>query len=87
MSVSLYTSNSCAYCTMVKKLFKYKGVDYIEKNIDDNPEYGKEAIKLSGQLAVPVVVSGTDVVVGWNPVRLSSLIASTQIDIPQLLVV
>ena len=78
-NVTIYTSNTCAYCGMVKKYLTSKGTTYEEVNIDEQPERQQDAYKLSGQLAVPVtVVTKEDdtqqVVVGYNLAQLAPAI-------------
>ncbi len=74
--ITIYTTNTCAYCVMVKKWLTTKGQTYQEVNLDEKPELRQEVISLSGQMAVPVTVvtndSGQqDVTVGWNPGKLA----------------
>ncbi len=78
-NITIFTTNTCAYCGMVKKYLKIKGMNYDEINLDTYPEKQKEAFELSGQLAVPVtVVTRTDdsreVVVGYNLQKLAPAI-------------
>ncbi len=70
-NVTIYTTNTCAYCVMVKRFLQSKGQQYNEVNLDTNPERQKEAQEMSGALTVPVtVVTKEDdtkqVVVGYN---------------------
>lgn len=74
--ITIFTTNTCAYCVMVKKWLGAKGFTYNEVNLDENPERQQEAYALSGQLSVPVtVVTKTDdtkeVVVGYNLAKLA----------------
>jgi glutaredoxin len=77
--VTIFTSNTCAYCTMAKKFLKYKGVDYQEKNIDENPEYAKEAFEISGSMAVPVIYDGERVAVGYNLPKIAEIATMSSI--------
>lgn len=79
-NITIYTTNNCAYCGMVKKFLRMKGQDYEEVNIEENPERQREAMQASGALTVPVTIitkqDGTqDVTVGFNAGRLASAIA------------
>lgn len=70
-NVTIYTTNTCAYCVMVKRYLQSKGQQYNEVNLDTNPERQKEAQEMSGALTVPVTVVTKDddskqVVVGYN---------------------
>lgn len=71
--ITIYTTNTCAYCKMVKDFLTMKGREYEIINLDDEPERQAEAYALSGALTVPVTTDGRSVVVGWNPGKLLSL--------------
>jgi len=75
--VTIYTSNNCAYCGMVKQYLGLKGQKYQEINIEDQPERQEEMISMTGQSRVPVTVitkqDGTqDVTIGYNVSHLAS---------------
>lgn len=72
--ITIYTTNTCAYCVMVKKFLTMKGREYEVVNLDDNPERQAEALAISGALTVPVTTDGKSVVIGWNPGKLVSLL-------------
>jgi glutaredoxin len=79
-NITIFTTNTCAYCRMVKKYLQVKGMTYDEINLDERPELQKEAFELSGQLAVPVTVvtkhdNTREVVVGYNLARLAPAVA------------
>lgn len=75
-NITIFTTNTCAYCVMVKKWLQAKGYSYEEVNLDTHPERQKEAFEASGQLAVPVTVvtkedDSKEVIVGYNLARLA----------------
>ena len=55
-NITIYTTNTCAYCVMVKKWLNSKSMSYEEVNLDTHPERSNEPYEISGQLAVPVTV-------------------------------
>jgi len=78
--ITIFTTNTCAYCMMVKKYLSAKGHEYEEVNIDENPDRQKEAFQLSGALTTPitVVTKGDDtreVIVGYNLSKLAPAVA------------
>jgi glutaredoxin 3 len=81
-TVTIYTTNTCAYCVMVKKWLTSKGQTYQEVNLDEKPELRQEVIELSGQMAVPVTVvsdaqgENKDITVGWNPGKLAAALSA-----------
>lgn len=79
-SITIFTTNTCAYCVMVKKWLGAKGFTYEEVNLDTNPERQQEAFEMSGQLAVPVTVvtkadDTKEVIVGYNLAKLAPAVA------------
>ncbi len=79
-NITIFTTNTCAYCGMVKKWLDAKGHSYDVVNLDQNPERQEEALRLSGALTVPVTVvtkedDSQHVVVGYNLARLAPALA------------
>lgn len=79
-NITIFTTNTCAYCGMVKKYLDTKGVTYETVNLDENPERQKEAFEASGSLSVPVTVvtkqdDSKEVVVGYNLSKLAPAVA------------
>ncbi len=75
-NITVFTSNTCAYCQMVKKYLGAKGMTYEEVNIDEHPHRQAEAMKMSGATTVPVTVvtkgdDSKEVVVGYNLAKLA----------------
>ncbi len=75
MNITIYTTNTCAYCAMVKKYLDSKKHTYDVINVDEHPEKRQEAVDAaSGALTVPItVIEGKvrSVIVGWNAGRLA----------------
>lgn len=79
-NITIYTTNTCAYCVMVKRWLGSKGIGYEEVNLDTQPERQKEAYEASGQLAVPVTIvtkedDSQEVIVGYNLAKLAPAVA------------
>ena len=79
-NITIFTTNTCAYCGMVKKWLDSKGHVYDVVNLDEHPHRQKEAFELSGTLTVPVTVitkhdDSKEVVVGYNLQKLAPAIA------------
>lgn len=79
-NITIFTTNTCAYCAMVKKYLDMKNHKYDIVNLDENPERQQEALALSGALTVPITVitkedDSRDVVVGYNLAKLAPAIA------------
>jgi len=79
-NITIFTTNTCAYCGMVKQYLSAKGHSYEVVNLDDNPERQAEAMALSGAMTVPVTVvtkqdDSQEVIVGWNLAKLAPAVA------------
>ncbi len=79
-NITIYTTNTCAYCVMVKKWLGAKGFTYEEVNIDNEPHRQAEAMAVSGAMTVPVTVVTKDddsqeVIIGFNLSRLAPAVA------------
>jgi glutaredoxin len=79
-TIQIYTTNSCAYCLMVKRWLESKGLSWEEINVEENPERANEPFEMSGQLNVPVTVitdneGNREVVVGYNLGKLAPAVA------------
>lgn len=79
-NITIFTTNTCGYCQMVKTYLSAKGMGYEEVNLDDNPKRRAEAQSLSGATTVPVtIVTKTDdsqeVIVGYNLAKLVPAVA------------
>ena len=73
--VSIYTTPICPYCNVAKAYFKEKGIEYNEYNVADDQEKAKEMVDKSGQMGVPVIIIGDEVVVGFNKEKIEELLA------------
>lgn len=79
-SITIFTTNTCAYCAMVKKYLDAKSHQYEVVNLDEQPHRQAEALQLSGSLTVPVTVvtkqdDSQEVVVGYNLAKLAPALA------------
>ena len=60
----------------MKEYLSQKSVAFEEKDVAADREAAKEMIEKSKQMAVPVIIIGDEVVVGFNQVKLDELLAS-----------
>lgn len=79
-NITIFTTNTCAYCVMVKKWLGAKGYSYEEVNLDQYPERQADALRLSGALTVPVTVvtkqdDSKEIIVGYNLAKLAPAVA------------
>ena len=71
--VTIYSSNTCPYCVSAKEYLDEKGVQYTEKNINEDPEARRE-LMARGHMGVPVIIVGDEEIVGFDKPKLDKLL-------------
>lgn len=66
MSVKVYSTTSCPWCTVAKNYLKSKNVGYEDIDVNRNREAAMEMIRKSGQRGVPVLDIGGSIIIGFN---------------------
>ena len=59
---------------MAKDFFKEKNITYTDYNVAADPEKRKELIEKSGQMGVPVIFIGDQMVIGFNKPKIVELL-------------
>lgn len=70
--VTFYTTTNCEACEVMRVYMIARDVPFTTKNVADNVELQEELISLSGELAVPVITVGDDMINGYNMAELRS---------------
>lgn len=64
--VKVYTTSTCPYCAMAKDFLKKHGVAFEEIDVASNRGAAMEMIKKSGQMGVPVLEIGGEMIIGFD---------------------
>ena len=64
--VVIYSTPTCHFCNMAKDFFNANNIQYTDYNVQADPEKGREMVERSGQMGVPVIFIGDEMVVGFN---------------------
>jgi glutaredoxin len=59
---------------MAKDFFKENNVAFTDYNVAEDPQKREELIEKSGQLGVPVIFIGDDMVIGFNKPKIVELL-------------
>ncbi|MBI2889059.1 MAG: NrdH-redoxin [Candidatus Liptonbacteria bacterium] len=73
--VEIYSTPSCQFCRAAKEFFKRHNVQYADYNVAEDEAKREEMVKRSGQLGVPVIFVGEEMVVGFDEPALKRLLA------------
>lgn len=74
MSVKVYSTPTCPWCSMVKKYLDEKNVQYEDFDVSKDREAAAEMVSKSGQRGVPVIDINGSIVVGFDKDRIDSLL-------------
>lgn len=72
--IIVYSTPTCHFCTMAKNHLAKMGVAYEDKNVGIDRVAAQEMIAKSGQMGVPVLDIGGQIVVGFQPAVFERLI-------------
>ncbi|MBC8588560.1 glutaredoxin family protein [Paratissierella segnis] len=71
--ITIYTSNTCPYCTLAKNYLNEKGLSYNEKNVQTDKDARKELMAM-GHMGVPVLIINGEEIVGFDQEKIDSLL-------------
>ncbi|MBX4209527.1 glutathione S-transferase N-terminal domain-containing protein [Candidatus Parcubacteria bacterium] len=72
--VEIYSTPVCTYCAAAKEFFKKNNVPYTEYDVASDQAKRAEMLEKSGQMGVPVIDVGGDIVVGFDEKILRELL-------------
>lgn len=72
--VDIYSTASCHFCHMAKEWLTEKNISYNDFNVGMDAGKRKEMVEMTGQLGVPVIKIGDDVMIGFNPEKMATLL-------------
>ncbi len=75
-NVTIYSTPVCHFCHMAKDYFNEHQVAFTEHDVASDLEKRQEMIELTGQMGVPVIQIGDDVVVGFDETKIAELLAA-----------
>ena len=72
--VKMYSTPTCGYCNVAKDFFDEKGIECEVFDVSADETKRKELVDISGQMGVPVIVIGEDIVIGFDQTKISELL-------------
>ncbi len=76
--ILVYSTPTCPYCDMAKDYLKNKGIEFIEIDVAADPTKAQEMIELSGQMGVPVIKIGNEIIIGFDKAKIDAVLESPQ---------
>lgn len=72
--VIIYSTPVCHFCNQAKEYFTENNVTYTEHDVAADQDKRQEMIEMTGQMGVPVIRIGDDVVVGFDEDKIAELL-------------
>jgi glutaredoxin 3 len=69
MRIQIYTTAWCGFCTRAKALLDAKGLPYEEHAVDDDPEFRRRLLELTGAWTVPQILVDGRPIGGYTELR------------------
>lgn len=74
MSVKVYSTPTCPWCTSAKKYLSSKNVLFEDLDVSKDRNAAMDMIQKSGQRGVPVIDFNGKIIIGFDKATLDSLI-------------
>ncbi len=72
MSVKVYSTTSCPWCTVAKNYLKSKNVQFEEVDVNRSRSAAMEMISKSGQRGVPVLDINGNIIIGFDQMAIDN---------------
>jgi glutaredoxin 3 len=69
MRIQIYTTAWCGFCARAKALLEAKGLPYEEHAVDDDPEFRRRLLELTGAWTVPQILVDGRPIGGYAELR------------------
>ncbi|MDN4493042.1 glutaredoxin domain-containing protein [Ureibacillus aquaedulcis] len=69
-NVTVYTTTTCPYCTMVKGFLSQNNIPFKEVNVENDPAMMQKVVDQTGQMGVPQTEIDGKWVLGFDPTRI-----------------
>jgi len=73
-AVTIYSTPVCHFCQTAKEFFTENNVKYEEFDVAADADKRQEMIDMTGQMGVPVIRIGDDVVIGFDEDKVKELL-------------
>ena len=73
-AVTIYSTPVCHFCHAAKDFFKENDITFAEHDVASDLDKREEMIEMTGQMGVPVIRIGDDVIIGFDEPKLKELL-------------
>ena len=72
--ITIYSTPTCTFCKHAKDFFDANNVAYTDYNVAEDHDKRQEMIDRSGQMGVPVIFLGEEMVIGFDEGRIKEIL-------------
>ncbi|PIR69806.1 MAG: NrdH-redoxin [Candidatus Niyogibacteria bacterium CG10_big_fil_rev_8_21_14_0_10_46_36] len=72
--VTIYSTPTCHFCQAAKAFFKENNIEYTDYNVAEDADKRNEMVEKSGQMGVPVIVIGEQIIVGFDEDKVKEIL-------------
>jgi glutaredoxin 3 len=73
-TVTIYSTPTCHFCHMAKDFLAANGVSFTDYDVASDLDKRQEMISRSGQMGVPVIFIGDEMIIGFDQERIAALL-------------
>ncbi|MGG3798719.1 glutaredoxin family protein [Metabacillus fastidiosus] len=66
-AITVYSTNQCPYCVMLKNFLKEQNLAFKEVNVEENPGIAQKLLDATGRMGVPQTEIDGRWIVGYDP--------------------
>jgi glutaredoxin 3 len=72
--IKIYSTPTCSFCKVLKNYLSSHEIEFKEIDISNNKTQQKEVLKKAGQLTVPIVEIGKDIIIGFDKEKIDKIL-------------
>lgn len=72
--VTIYSTPTCHFCHAAKEFFKANNVEFTDHNVAEDQDKRREMVEKSGQMGVPVIFIGDEMIIGFDEGKVKKLL-------------
>ncbi len=74
MNINVYSTPTCPFCKQLKAFLQENSVEFTDIDVSTDEEKAQEMIQKSGQMGVPVLEAGDQIVVGFDKDKITEVL-------------
>jgi glutaredoxin 3 len=77
MLIKVFSTPTCPYCVTLKEFLKSKNIAFEDIDVASDEKAREEMVQKTGQLGVPVVDIGGQIIIGFDRGKIEKLLGIT----------